>query len=410
MALEPINYGAAANDGKGDNLREAMRKSQANFVYLDQGKVDKVAGMGLSSNNFTNDERVKLANIQAQATKNLSDAVLLERSNQTGGFNGFGVMNVMRNSDPLPFGSAPSAFFGKGSFVGLVLGTEVGITELAYGIGRVDAHWTDTSVGYGVMRSFEGWDSRRFTCYATSPNTWSPWRETTHRSNLNGTQPLSTISGVGTAASKDAQTSALDVTVGRLMAVGAFGLGTTNVVSSMNLNSFGQYATGISFYYLNGAVNGPYPEFYGYLTVEKIDNTYLIQTVKAVETGTTYTRTINYGAVGPWIIDVDSKSAVGTISNGSIIEHGSNANGEYTKLADGTAMAWGSRVGYAAGDNFTPLPMSFVGTSASSMSVIPSAGWQTPQGWYANASQFVFSMPVANAINGYVFFVQGRWK
>lgn len=43
MALEPINYGAAANDGTGDSLREAMRKTQQNFDYLDQGKADAVA-------------------------------------------------------------------------------------------------------------------------------------------------------------------------------------------------------------------------------------------------------------------------------------------------------------------------------------------------------------------------------
>lgn len=34
MALEPINYGAAANDGTGDSLRDAMHKAQGNFEYL----------------------------------------------------------------------------------------------------------------------------------------------------------------------------------------------------------------------------------------------------------------------------------------------------------------------------------------------------------------------------------------
>ncbi|WP_193752347.1 hypothetical protein [Comamonas testosteroni] len=43
MPLQPINYGAAANDGTGDSLREAMRKSQANFEYLDQSKADAQA-------------------------------------------------------------------------------------------------------------------------------------------------------------------------------------------------------------------------------------------------------------------------------------------------------------------------------------------------------------------------------
>lgn len=49
-----------------------------------EGKVNKVAGKGLSSNDFTNDERVKLANIALQATKNAADAYLLDRQNHTG--------------------------------------------------------------------------------------------------------------------------------------------------------------------------------------------------------------------------------------------------------------------------------------------------------------------------------------
>lgn len=47
-------------------------------------KVDVVAGKGLSANDFTNTERVKLTNIEAQATKNAADAYLLGRQNHTG--------------------------------------------------------------------------------------------------------------------------------------------------------------------------------------------------------------------------------------------------------------------------------------------------------------------------------------
>ncbi|RDI10972.1 pyocin knob domain-containing protein [Comamonas sp. AG1104] len=343
MALEPINYGAAANDGTGDNLREAMRKSQANFVYLDQGKVDKVAGMGLSSNNFTNDERVKLENIQALATKNLADAVLLERSNHTGGFNGFGIANPMRNHDPVPFGLPPSAFFNKGSCVGLAHGSEVGIPEMGFGICRVDAQWLDATAGYGVMRSFESTDSRRYTCYATGADTWSPWRETTHRTNMYGTQPLSTISDAGTAASRNVQSSQVDVTAGHLMAVGAFGLGKPTIVGNMDMNAITQYPTGVSHYYVNNASNGPYVSFYGYLTVERIDDVYMIQTCRAVGEGTSFKRVTNNGVKGPWDKVIDTTSAVGAIASGSIIERGSNANGEYVKFAGGSQFCFASR-------------------------------------------------------------------
>lgn len=95
MALEPINYGAAANDGTGDSLREAMRKSQANFEYLDQGKVDKVAGMGLSSNNFTNAERVKLSNIGDGASNDRSKHIGTQPLSTITGAGTAAAMNVL---------------------------------------------------------------------------------------------------------------------------------------------------------------------------------------------------------------------------------------------------------------------------------------------------------------------------
>lgn len=84
MALQPINIGAAPNDKTGDPLRNAFGKANANFADLDNRKVDKVAGKGLSSNDFTNAERVKLANISDAATKNRPDAELLSRANHSG--------------------------------------------------------------------------------------------------------------------------------------------------------------------------------------------------------------------------------------------------------------------------------------------------------------------------------------
>ena len=177
MTLQAIKYGAAANDGTGDSLREAMRKTQQNFEYLDQGKVDKVAGMGLSSNNFTNAERVKLANIAEAATKNRSDAELLNRDNHTGGFNGYGASNDMRNGTALPASSPPNVFFGMGSIVGLARGDELGTPVASYGIFRCDAQWIDASAGYGVSRSFSS-GGRKFESYALPENTWSAWDET----------------------------------------------------------------------------------------------------------------------------------------------------------------------------------------------------------------------------------------
>ncbi len=48
------------------------------------GKVDKVAGKGLSAEDYTTAEKTKLAGIEDGATANSTDAVLLNRSNHTG--------------------------------------------------------------------------------------------------------------------------------------------------------------------------------------------------------------------------------------------------------------------------------------------------------------------------------------
>lgn len=48
------------------------------------GKVDKVIGKGLSSNDYTDDEQSKLGNIEEYATKNETDAQLRDRASHTG--------------------------------------------------------------------------------------------------------------------------------------------------------------------------------------------------------------------------------------------------------------------------------------------------------------------------------------
>lgn len=47
-------------------------------------KVDKILGKELSTNDFTNEEKNKLVNIQTEATKNQTDAHLLNKNNHTG--------------------------------------------------------------------------------------------------------------------------------------------------------------------------------------------------------------------------------------------------------------------------------------------------------------------------------------
>ncbi len=83
-ALQVALTGLVTSDVSGvlasDTILQAIGKLQAQA----SGKVDKVAGKVLSSNDFTNDERAKLANIAEQATKNATDTALRDRSTHTG--------------------------------------------------------------------------------------------------------------------------------------------------------------------------------------------------------------------------------------------------------------------------------------------------------------------------------------
>lgn len=68
---ENINY-SNPDDGFGDKLRNAFIKVQNNFTELYNSKVDKVAGKGLSENDFTDSDKSKLDGIEAGAQVNVN--------------------------------------------------------------------------------------------------------------------------------------------------------------------------------------------------------------------------------------------------------------------------------------------------------------------------------------------------
>lgn len=83
MPITRINYGSAPDDGTGDPLRVAFKKTDDNFVDLDNRKaeqqdvadalatkVDKVAGKGLSTEDFTTAEKQKLDGVEEGAQVN----------------------------------------------------------------------------------------------------------------------------------------------------------------------------------------------------------------------------------------------------------------------------------------------------------------------------------------------------
>ncbi len=67
-----------------DNTSDANKPVSTATTTALSNKVDKVAGKGLSTEDYTSTEKSKLAGIQAGATANSSDATLLNRANHTG--------------------------------------------------------------------------------------------------------------------------------------------------------------------------------------------------------------------------------------------------------------------------------------------------------------------------------------
>lgn len=70
MGYTPINY-STPNDGLGDSLRDAFIKTDAMLQELYNSKVDKIAGKGLSANDFTDLEQIKLEGIAEGAEVNV---------------------------------------------------------------------------------------------------------------------------------------------------------------------------------------------------------------------------------------------------------------------------------------------------------------------------------------------------
>jgi hypothetical protein len=160
------------------------------------------------------------------------------------------------------------------------------------------------------------------------------------------------------------QASPADATAGRLLLTGGAGLGGPLISSGTNANTL----TSFGFYYLNAASNVPSN---GWLQVRPVSANYCAQDFISESTGIRYTRTLIAGAWSQWAACYSNSNIVGTVSQaagvstGAVIETATNANGTYTKYADGTMMVRG-RATMPAGaiynqlGIYAPLAASFV--------------------------------------------------
>ena len=163
------------------------------------------------------------------------------------------------------------------------------------------------------------------------------------------------------------QQSATDDTAGRLLAIsgtnGAFGLGSTGNQPTMSDIDADDNSTG--FWRSIGTSVGTYPagvSKFGSLRHERYDANNQSQWYVPVNADEVWTRRYKDPAWGDWRLVYDQASLVGTVSEtggvptGAVIERGSNANGEYTRWADGTQICTN---GDAA---ITTAPAAFTGT------------------------------------------------
>ena len=145
--------------------------------------------------------------------------------------------------------------------------------------------------------------------------------------------------------SGDSMQTDTDTTAGRLMKVGAFGLGRT---AGNNLADIDDVTARIGFYRTISTATGTFPAGMaktGRLRVEIYNNTGIYQEWSPLAfNNLIFVRFYNGTTWSTWQRMFNTGNVLGIVSQtagvptGALIERGSNANGEYVKFADGTLI------------------------------------------------------------------------
>jgi len=205
-----------------------------------------------------------------------------------------------------------------------------GTLQVARGGAFISQYATFGSTASGLRVEFRG---------SNNGTTWSAWQEIYHTGNA------------GTAVTADVTTSTTDTTAGRLLKVGDFGVGSTGALTTKT--NFDTTTTAGSYYIASGSAVTGSPitaTNQGILVVEgktvggRIIQTWHYISSSSVDYHSEYRRSYTGSAWTPWAKSHHTGNILAPVSEsagvptGGVIEAGSNANGNYTKYADGTMI------------------------------------------------------------------------
>ena len=149
--------------------------------------------------------------------------------------------------------------------------------------------------------------------------------------------------GLGSAATADVTTSAIDATSGRVLKVGDFGLGATVPPEPADMNdiTFGSLFGGGS-----NTLNAPLSPAFSAISLMGQNASNGAQLVVHQGPERVFFRARAGGGFKPWqefytrLNVVGDVSQAGGLPTGAIIQQGSNSNGEFVRFADGTQICW----------------------------------------------------------------------
>lgn len=174
------------------------------------------------------------------------------------------------------------------------------------------------------------------------------------------TQALSLDRDTGLASGAAVQSDTSDATAGRLLTVGAFGLGETDTAPLLEDLDATDRPAGL-YRMTSTSLNRPAGPNTGVVAIQRQNSDGFAQTV-TFNDGTSTGRYCASGSFTAWSTQYGSGNLLGPVSQsggtptGAVIEHGSNGNGDYVRFANGTQICTNSNTA------ITTSPASFAGT------------------------------------------------